>query len=193
MQIAAAEPRSARVTVRRSLSDDVEAIRAIYNDAVATTTATMDFEPRSPEKQAAWMAVHSVDHYPVFVAEEEVDGEGGTVLGYASLSPYNPKPGYAPSAEVSVYVRSDRRGRGVGRALVEVLLETAHRNGQTSLVASITADNYPSIHLHAALGFETVGTLRRAARKFDAWVDVTLMQRLLDEDGAETDTVGNTP
>ena len=174
--------RPSRATIRRVRSDDADAIRAIYNDAVATTTATMDFEPRSSEKQAAWMAAHSTDHYPVFVAEEEVDGEEGeTVVGYASLSPYDPKPGYAPSAEVSVYVRSDRRGRGVGRALTGALVQAARRNGQTSLVAFITADNVPSLRLHAALGFATVGTLRRVARKFDAWVDVTLMQRLLDQ------------
>ena len=180
------------MTIRPAQPDDAEAIRAIYNDAVATTTATMDFEPRTPEKQAAWMAAHSSERYPVFVAEE-ADEEGGSVLGYASLSPYDPKPGYAPSAEVSVYVRSDRRGRGVGRALAEALLGAARRNRQTSLVASITADNVSSLRLHAALGFVTVGTLRRVARKFDAWVDVTLMQRLLDDDGAETGTVGTTP
>jgi phosphinothricin acetyltransferase len=165
------------VVVRFARAADAEAIRFIYNDAVATTTATMDTEARSPERQAAWMAAHDGDPYPCLVAE----AEDGAILGWAALSPYHPKPGYATTAEVSVYVHGDRRGQGVGKALLEALVREGARQDFVSLVALITADNEASLRLHARQGFETVGTLRRVARKFDRWVDVTFLQKLLGE------------
>ncbi len=164
-------------SVRPARAEDAEAIRAIYNDAVAATTATMDTEPRSPERQAAWMRAHGGNPYPCLVAQ----AQDGAILGWASLSPYNPKPGYATTAEVSVYVHCNWRGRGVGSALLDSLVREAGRRGFVSLVALITAENQASRRLHARQGFGVVGTLRRVARKFDRWIDVTFMQKLLDE------------
>lgn len=169
--------------MRPAREDDAEAIRAIYNEAVANTTATMDTGARTPEQQAAWMAAHaSGGCWTALVAEDA----NGRVVGYASLSPYNPKPGYATTAEVSVYVHCDARGHGVGKRLVAGLLDSARQNGFVSLVALISANNDVSLRLHAAHGFFTTGTLRRVARKFDTWVDVVLMQRVLDDKEAGT-------
>ena len=157
---------------------DAEALRAIYNWAVAHSTATMDTEPRSPEAQAAWIAKHDGDPYPALVA---VDRDSGAVVGYASLSPYNPKPGYSTSAEVSVYVHPDWHGRGVGSQLLDALVHEARERGFVSLIALITADNDVSLRLHRRFGFADTGMLRRVARKFDRWVDVAFLQRWLDE------------
>lgn len=170
-------------SVRLARHGDAEAIRAIYNHAVANTTATMDTDPRSPAQQADWMAAHAPGgRWAALVAEENADGR---VVGYASLSPYNPKPGYATTAEVSVYVECAARGQGVGKHLVAGLLEAARENGFVSLVALISANNDASLKLHAGQGFFVAGTLRRVARKFDTWVDVILMQHLLlDEETA---------
>ena len=165
------------VTVRPARAEDAEAMRAIYNDAVATTTATMDTEPRSPERQAAWLAVHEGDPYPALVAQSG----SGEVVGWASLSPYNPKPGYRPTAETTIYVHRGHQCRGVGTELLRALVAEGERRGFRSLVALITADNEASLRLHARQGFETVGTLRRVARKFDRWIDVTFLQKLLGE------------
>ncbi len=170
------------LTVRRARQDDAEAIRAIYNEAVANTTATMDTEARTPDQQADWMAAHAAGgRWAALVAEE---AENGRVVGYASLSPFSPKPGYATTAEVSVYVHCDARGHGVGKHLLAALVDAARQNDFAALYASISADNETSLKLHAAAGFFVVGTLRRVGRKFDAWVDVTLMQCLLEDAAA---------
>lgn len=154
-------------------------MRAIYNHAVVHTTATADFYERTPKEQADWMTQHDGAPYPAFVAEEPDEAQ---IVGWASLSPYNHKPGYAPTAETTLYVHGDWRGVGVGGALLAVLVGEARRRGFTSLYASITADNDASIKLHARQDFIVVGTLRRVVRKFDRFHDVTLMQLMLNND-----------
>ncbi|GAB4463731.1 MAG: GNAT family N-acetyltransferase [Armatimonadaceae bacterium] len=166
---------SQAVWMREARPGDTEAIREIYNWAVANTTATLDTEPRSLEAQHDWMARHDGNPYPLLVATHPEDG---TVLGYACLSPYNPKPGYRTTAENSVYVHPDWHGLGIGSALLTALLAEADAREFVALIALITADNTASIRLHSRLGFETVGTLRQVGRKFNRWVDVTVLQRL---------------
>ena len=166
------------MTIRPARASDAEGLRAIYNDAVATTTATMDTQPRTPDQQAQWLAAHDGKPYPALVAEDEA----GRVLGYASLSPYNPKSGYATTAEVSVYVHRDWRGHGVGRELLLALEDQARERGFRALIALVTSGNAASQRLHEHHGFTVVGTLRHVARKFDTWVDVTLLQMGLDEE-----------
>ena len=168
------------LTIRAIGEDDAEALRAIYNWAVAHTTATMDTEPRTPEGQNLWMAVHNGDPYPAIVAEKD-----GQIVGYASLSHYNPKPGYRTTTENSVYVHPDWHGRGVGGALLSALIAEARQRGFLLILALITADNAPSLRLHARHGFADAGTLRRVGRKFDRWIDVTFMQLTLDETSDE--------
>jgi phosphinothricin acetyltransferase len=171
----------AELRVRPAGPEDAEAIRGIYNEAVANTTATMDTEPRTADQQAYWMTAHAPGgRWVALVAQDSA----GQVLGYASLSSFDPKPGYAATAEVSVYVHCDARGRGVGTHLVAALIDAARQNGFVALVASISANNDASLRLHARHGFFTVGTLQRVARKFDIWVDVVLMQHLLEERAA---------
>jgi phosphinothricin acetyltransferase len=163
------------MTLRRIVAEDAEAIRAIYNHAVRTTTATMDTEPRTEAEQAVWMAAHEGDPYPAWVA---VSPEG-VVVGYVSLSPYNRKPGYRTSAEVSLYVHEAVRGQGIGTALLQHVITEAPSFGFVTLISLITGDNIASRKLHEKYAFETVGTLRQVARKFDRWVDVVLLQKTL--------------
>ncbi len=151
---------------------DAEAIRAIYNASVATETASLDTEPRSAEAQAQWMRRHDFDPWPAYVAVSD-----GDIVGWASLSPYNPKPGYRTTAENSLYVRADQRGAGVGTALLRHLVDEAPRHGIREIVALITGTNLVSLRLHEQFGFRLVGRLENVGRKFDRWVDVVLMQR----------------
>ena len=153
---------------------DAPALCAIYNHAVAHTTATMDTEPRPIKTQEEWIRSHQGDPFPAWVALNPADNT--EVVGYASLSPYNPKLGYRTSAEVSVYVHPDYQGQGIGQQLLTYLIAEAPRYGFVTLVSLITADNQVSLHLHQKLGFTTVGTLTKIARKFDQWVDVVTMQ-----------------
>ena len=159
-----------RVVERR----DADAVRAIYNVEVAESTVTFDLVPRTPAEQLAWIDEHTGGH-PAIVA---VDG-GGEVVGFASVSPYRPRPAYAPTVEDSVYVRRDHRGRGVGRLLLTDLVALARDHGFHSMIGRIVGGHDASIALHRACGFEEVGREREVGRKMGRWLDVVLMQKLL--------------
>lgn len=152
---------------------DAEAIRRIYNTEVTGSTATLDLVPRSPEEQASWMVAHA-GVYPVIVAEEEA-----VVIGFASLSPYRPRPGYATAVEDSVYVAADSRGKGIGRQLLEEAVDMARTHGFHSIVARVSATQGASVAVHKACGFDFVGVEREIGRKFGRWIDVAILQLLL--------------
>ena len=158
---------------------DADAIAAIYNREVTEGTATFDMVPRSPSEQAAWMREHS-GAYPCIVAvSDTADAEsGGTVLGWACLSPYRTRPAYSTSVEDSIYVHRDHHGRGVGGLLLGDLMTLADDHGFHAVFARIADAGAASVALHAKHGFELVGVEREVGRKFGRWLDVTLMQRL---------------
>jgi phosphinothricin acetyltransferase len=106
---------------------------------------------------------------------------GARVIGWASLNRYNPREAYGHTVELSVYVRDGYRGRGIGRALVRELLDQARSVGHHVVLAQVAADQEPSLAMHRSLGFREVGTLREVGFKFDRWLDVVLMDRLLAE------------
>jgi phosphinothricin acetyltransferase len=159
--------------VRLAVAGDAEAIRTIYNVEVLTSTVTFDLVARSVEDQHEWMASHA-GVYPAVVAELD-----GLVVGFASLSPYRPRPAYSTSAEDSVYVVADHRGEGIGRALLGEIVSLAGVHGFHSVMARIVGDHTASIALHRSCGFELVGIEREIGRKFGRWLDVALMQLLI--------------
>ena len=159
--------------LRLATLDDAEAVRQIYNLEVTTSTATFDLVPRTLEEQRAWMAARSGAH-AVLVATA-----GEAVVGFGSLSPWRDRPAYATTVEDSVYVHRDHHGQGVGKAILTALLETATAHGFHACMARIVGGHEASIALHAACGFEVVGTEREVGRKFGRWLDVVLMERLL--------------
>jgi phosphinothricin acetyltransferase len=161
------------VEIRRARVDDAEAILRIYNAEVTGSTVTFDLVPRTAEEQVTWLVQRS-GAYAALVAE--VDGQ---VLGFASLSPYRDRPAYITTVEDSVYVDRDVRGGGVGRALLEALVETARAHGFHTVIARIVAGHEASIALHRGAGFEEVGTEREVGRKLGRWLDVVVMQLLL--------------
>ncbi len=161
------------IAIRLATTADAESIRTIYNTEVLGSTVTFDIVPRSVEDQNEWMTAHG-GVYPLIVA---VDLE--VVVGFASLSPYRPRAAYATSAEDSVYVAADRRGQGVGRALLGELVDLAGSHGFHAVMARIVGDHEASIALHRSCGFELVGIEREIGRKFGRWLDVALMQLLL--------------
>lgn len=159
--------------IRRATDRDGEAIREIYNAEVLTSVATLDLIPRTEEEQRVWMAAHS-GVYPTLVAE--VDRR---VVGFSSLSPYRPRPGYSTAVEDSVYVADDARGQGLGRALLLAIVETARSHGFHSVVGRISAEQEASIGLHTACGFDMIGVEREVGRKFGRFIDVAIVQLLL--------------
>lgn len=159
--------------IRDAELDDAEAIASIYNLEVRETTATFDLEPRSLSAQRQWLQQRSGAHI-VLVAEA-----AGEVLGFASLSPYKDRPAYNTTVESSVYVRRDARGKGVAKALMNELVETARTHGFHSIVARISDSQGPSLALHRSLNFQLVGIEREVGRKFGRWLDVSVMQAML--------------
>jgi phosphinothricin acetyltransferase len=149
-------------------------MRSIYNAEVTGSTATFDLVPRTAEEQLAWLADHR-GPYPAIVAVDE----GDILLGFGSLSEYKDRPSYATTVENSVYVGAAHRGQGVGRALLEELIDLANQHGFHSIIARIGGDNMASIALHEACGFTMVGVEREVGRKFNRWLDVSVLQRLL--------------
>lgn len=159
--------------LRLAESGDREAIRAIYNREVVGSTVTFDLVPRTPEDQDAWMAAHQ-GVYPVIVADED-----GTVVGFASLSPYRPRPAYSTTVEDSIYVAATHRGQGVGRALLSEITRLAKVHGFHTVIGRVVGHHEASIALHEACGFRLIGVEVEVGRKFGRWLDVALMQLML--------------
>jgi phosphinothricin acetyltransferase len=163
------------VAIRRARPSDVEAITAIYNEAILTTTATFDTEPKTLEDRAAWLSAHTAC-LPVLVAEAE-----GVVVGWASLSRWSDRPAYDGTVETSFYVAAAHRGRGIGRRLKEATIREARRLGYHTLIARVAEGSAESLHLNEAMGFVHVGTLKQVGRKFGRYLDVHILQKMLDE------------
>ncbi|MGH9297719.1 MAG: GNAT family N-acetyltransferase [Acidimicrobiales bacterium] len=170
--------------IRGAAERDADAIRSIYNAEVLTSLATLDVAPRSEAEHLAWMSAHA-GVYPVLVgvggtgSSVGVGGGGGEVVGFSALSPYRPRSGYSTAVENSVYVAAAHRGKGLGRSLLEAIVEAAVTHGFHSIVARISTEQLASISLHKATGFEMVGVEREIGRKFGRWVDVAILQRML--------------
>lgn len=170
------EPSAAStVLIRPATEDDLPAVLDIYNDAVLTSTASFDIQPRTMEAHRRWWLDHQ-HPFAVLVAED-----AGQVTGWASISRFGTKPAYRFTVENSVYVHPEAHGRGLGTLLLARLLETARDNGFRTVIARITGGNDVSVRLHQRLGFRHVGVEREVGYKFGRWLDVIIMQRPLAE------------
>jgi L-amino acid N-acyltransferase YncA len=159
--------------IRLAEITDLEAIREIYNDAVLTTTATFDIEPRTYEKQLEWFSQHN-NKFQVIVFEID-----GIIAGWASISKWSDRIAYEGTAENSVYVKKEFRNHGIGRRLLSQLIQNALNSGLHTIIARIAGGNQTSIRMHAEFGFEIIGIMKEAGMKFGRYIDVTLMQKML--------------
>jgi phosphinothricin acetyltransferase len=162
--------------IRDAEAKDTDGIVAIYNDAVANTTAIWNEVTVDAANRAAWLADRQRLGSPVLVAVDDM----GAVLGYASFGDWRAWDGYRHTVEHSIYVHKDRRSGGIGTALLIELIERARALGKHVMVAGIEASNDASITLHHKLGFETVGHLKEVGTKFGAWLDLAFLQLTLD-------------
>jgi L-amino acid N-acyltransferase YncA len=157
------------------------AVREIYRQGIATGNAT--FETELPDWQK-WDASHhkhcrlvAFEHRDKAIAEISIPLAGTGVLGWAALSPVSSRRVYAGVAEVSVYVATAARGRGVGQALLRALVRESEANGIWTLQAGIFPENAASVGLHKLCGFREVGVRRRIGKLDDRWRDVLLLER----------------
>lgn len=161
--------------LRLARIEDAEDIRAIYNREVLGSTVTFDLRGRTLAEQQAWITDRRGAHAAIVAVEDE------RLIGFGSLSPYRSRPAYSTSVEDSVYVEHGHQGLGVGKALLAELVRLATAHGFHTVMARIVGGHDASIALHRACGFGIVGTEREIGRKFNRWLDVVVMQRLLSE------------
>lgn len=166
--------------LRDAVGSDLPAITALYAREVEGGTATFETAPPSPAEMAQRFAAVRGHALPWPVAE--VDGR---FAGYAYVSPFRPRPAYRYGVEVSIYVEEQARRRGVGRSLLEALIDRTRSRGLRHLIGAISDSDTSaaSIALHHALGFRHVGVYRQVGWKFGRWLDVSLMQLDLDPEG----------
>lgn len=162
------------IDLRDATADDAAAILPIYNDAVLNTTAVFDYAPRDLGQQQAWLHAKTEQDLPVLLAIAD-----GAVAGFASFGPFRPWPAYLHTVENAIYIAPDRRGQGIGKRLLQALIDRAAARGLRTMIAGITADNTASLRLHESLGYRPAGTLREVGWKFERWLDLVFLQRML--------------
>jgi L-amino acid N-acyltransferase YncA len=156
------------------LPEDWLSVRKIYSEGIATGNAT--FETELPDWQK-WDSSHRKDCR--FVAHDSsIDRvHGNRLFGWAALSPVSNRRIYAGVAEVSIYVTAVARGSGVGRRLLQALIEESERIGIWTLQAGIFPENIPSLRLHKSCGFREIGVRMRIGKMGETWRDVLLLER----------------
>ena len=152
-----------------------ERMLEIVNDAIANTTWVYDYTPRTTAQLSEYFSKRREQGYPVIVAQDS----SGHLAGFGTFGEFRRLPGYKYTAEHSVFVAAEARGQGIGRQLLERLIELARSMDLHTLVGAIDSGNRPSIALHESLGFEHCGTLQQVGYKHDRWLDVLLYQILL--------------
>lgn len=162
------------MTIRDARDGDLPAMLDIYNDLIATTTAIYRDEPATLEERASFFRARVEAGYPVIVAEDE-----SGIVGYATFGDFRAWPGYRFTVEHSVYARSDRRGAGVGGALMRELIARARSMGKHVMIGGVDADNTASLRFHERLGFEKVAHFKQVGYKFGRWLDLTFLQLML--------------
>jgi len=158
--------------IRQAELKDLPAITDIYNEAILTTDATFDVELKSISEQKAWFDDHGKKN-PILIAAVD-----GTVRGWASLSKWSTRCAYAETAEISVYVKQEYRGRGIGTRLMHDILAAGETAGLHTVLSRITAGNDVSVHLHEQAGFEHIGIMKEVGNKFGRTLNVVMMQKI---------------
>ena len=169
------------VSISAGTLEDLPALAAIYHHYVRTSHATFEVEPRSDEMVRAWFdGFGERGRHRLFVAREDRH-----VLGYASSSTYRPRAAYAPSVETSVYMDERTTGRGIGTALLSVLLAELETEDVHRAYAGIALPNPASVRLHERFGYRRVGTFTQQGRKFGRYWDVAWYERPFPNHRAE--------
>lgn len=168
------ESGDSKCQIRPAKAADIPHITAIYGHFAAITTAT--FESVAPDEAEMSRRRQSVldRGLPYLVAELE-----GYVVGFCYASQFRPRDGYRLTVEDSIYVRPDCTGHRVGSMLLAQLILDCELEACHSMVACICGVNVPSVALHKAMGFQQVGLLPEAGRKFGQWLQLLIMQRPL--------------
>lgn len=159
------------MTIRPLIPTDVKQILDVYNGYILTSTATFEETPLNLETFAARVK-RITDSYPFLVAEEN-----GKIAGYAYLDRFNERSAYRKTADLSIYLDPDFKGKGLGRKLLAELENAGEKIGITQIVSLVTEENTVSRAFHLACGFREVGTLTEVGEKFGKKLGVTYFQK----------------
>ena len=163
------------MTIEDLVEADLPGLLAIYNDVIATSTAVYSDRPTTLEERRDWWQARQRQGYPLLVARDE-----SGVVGFATFGDFRSWPGYRHTVEHTVHVRADRRGQGIGSALVRALPPRAAALDKHVMIGAIDAANDGSIRMHERLGFARAATLREVGRKFDRWLDLVFVQIVIE-------------
>ncbi|WP_181280644.1 GNAT family N-acetyltransferase [Aphanothece hegewaldii] len=158
--------------IRHALIKDLPTIVKIYNAAIPGRQATGDLEPITAESRITWFKQHSPTSYPIWVAQKE-----NQVVGWLSLQRFYGREAYAKTAEVSVYIAPNNQGNGIGKQLVQHMLESCSTLNITTLICFIFAHNLPSLYLFKTFGFESWGYLPQVALMDENHRDLVILGR----------------
>ncbi len=162
------------VTIRPATFNDVTAILDIVNYSILHTTANYNYDIQTIEVQNKWFEDKQLHHFPVIVAERN-----GQVIGYGTYGTFREKIGYQYTVEHSVYVDEKYTGKGIGKLLLQELIQLAKTQGYHTMIGAIDAENFDSIAFHKKFGFVECGIIKEAAFKFNKWLDLLFMQLII--------------
>ncbi|SPL68940.1 GNAT family N-acetyltransferase [Acinetobacter stercoris] len=164
--------------IRLAIKDDLKQILDIYNAEISNGTATWNNEALSLERYTRWYEELLKARFPLFVA---VEIETQSIAGYADYSSFRSIAGFAQTVEHSVFVHPDFSRQGLGKKLIQTLINHARQNNIHVMVAAIDHDNIASIRLHEKFGFKQTGYMPEVGQKFGKWRDLVLMQLSFSE------------
>ncbi|GAB5590852.1 hypothetical protein Unana1_05752 [Umbelopsis nana] len=167
--------------IRDATEADMEQILEIYNEQIETSSSLFITSPVDLQNRLDWFRTCTTKGFPVLVAATKTTDQNNQeeVAAYCSLGTFRDKPAYNASAEVSLYVHLNHRRQGLGKILMNKIIEKADEIGIHAIVASITTENEVSLNLYTKLGFKYVGTFKDTGYKFDRWLDVAFYELIL--------------
>lgn len=161
--------------IRDTQKNDLPFILELMNHAILNTTSIYEHEPRTLNYIETWFSQKQTVKFPVLVYE--VDRK---VVAFGTYGNFRLGSAYRSSVEHSVHVQKDFQGKGIGKQLLSSLIERAKKEGHHAMIAGIDSENEKSLLFHSKMGFQEKGRLPQIAFKFGKWLDLVLMQRLLN-------------
>ena len=161
--------------LRLCIEQQLPEILDIFNEAILYSTALYEYKPRSMEVMVNWYEEKQIGNYPVVGLFDRTNA----LLGFATYGSFRARPAYKYTIEHSVYVRSDKRGLGIGTILLKEIIKIAEVNDSHVMIGGIDASNLASIRLHEKEGFEFCGLIKQSGYKFGKWLDLAFYQLIL--------------
>jgi L-amino acid N-acyltransferase len=162
------------ITIRNATENDIQPMLDIYNEIIENTTAVFQYDLHTLEMRKDWLSKKREENFPVLIAEEN-----DAIVGFSTFGQFRSWQAYKYSVENSVYVKAGCRGKGIGKLLLQPLIDSAKQMQLHTIIAGIVADNKASIALHKQFGFVDVAHFKEVGFKFDKWLGLKFFQLML--------------